>query len=93
MRQALFCGLLPIWLCACEAFPQLDAAITEEAENAEYLRLLPTSQLQTYGDSGHEIASEHSGRQTEWDYDDLAARAQRLRARGDFLRQLARDEG
>lgn len=83
MRQALICGMLLTWLCACETFPQLDAVITDEAKNADYPKLIPSGELRTSGDSG---------RLTEQNDDDLEARAQRLRERGDTLRKLIRED-
>ncbi len=80
MRQALICGLLTIWLCSCETFPQLDAMITEELENADYPKLLPSSQLKAM-DSGDRL--------TELNQDDLVARAERLQKRGEALRNQA----
>ena len=92
MRQALFCGLLPIWLCACEAFPQLDAVITDEARNADYPKLVPASQLQAYGNGGREFSSRSISQRAESIEDDLVERARRLRQRGDALRQLILDD-
>ena len=79
MRQALVLGFFAIGLCACESFPQLDAVITEEAKNADYPELLPSSQLK-------ELESEKrlSGPEAEI----LAERAERLHRRANALRNL-----
>ncbi len=82
MRQSLSFGLLAIWLCGCETFPQLDAMITEDAEKFGYPRLLPLAQQRALG------ASERpSNVISKQEFDELAARAQRLRERGNILRQ------
>ena len=79
MRQALILGFFAIGLCACESFPQLDAVITEEAKNADYPELLPSSQLKVL---------ESEERLSEPDAEVLTERAKRLRRRANALRNL-----
>jgi len=80
MRQALICALIPIWLCACDQFPQLDAAITDEGRNTDYPKLVPATHLQAEVD---ELRS------TEPEEDILMERVRRLRERGKTLEEMA----
>ncbi len=80
MRQALICVLLPIWLCACDQFPQLDAAITDEGRKKDYPKLVPSTHLR---------AAMDGLRPTEPEDDILMERVQRLRERGKTLEEMA----
>ena len=83
MRQTLIYGLLTIWLCGCATFPQLDAMITEDAENSSYPKLLPPVQVKALGlgDRQKEFRQVLGG-------GDLEAQVQRLNNRGTALSDL-----
>lgn len=66
-------------LSACAKFPELDAAISDEAKAADYPNLVPASQIAKRRTDGRLKADEGA---------QLLARAERLRKRGEILRGL-----
>lgn len=70
-------------LTACADFPDLDAAISDDARNADYPALVPAEGILARGEAG--TLTESSGPA-------LQARAANLRARAALLRGIAIDE-
>ena len=70
---------LMTFLGACTQFPELDAAISDEAKAADYPRLVPAKSIR---------ANTPKDRLKPNDGPDLLARAERLRKRGEILRGL-----
>ena len=68
---ALFAG--------CTQFPELDAAVSEEAKAADYLDLVPSEQL---------LNRQHESRLSATTGNSLLARAERLQARARILRSI-----
>lgn len=84
MRRPLCLTLFAaIALAACTDFPQLDAAISEEAKRAEYPVLVPVAGL---------LVKREEGRITEATGLQLQSRAANLRARANLLRGQPIDE-
>ncbi len=79
MRSAVCALVFLTFLGACTDFPQLDAAISEDAKNAAYPNLVPADEL---------LAKRQDSRITPQTGPDLIARADRLRARAGLIRGI-----
>lgn len=79
MRSAVCALVFLTFLGACTDFPQLDAAVSEDAKNAAYPNLVPADTL---------LEKRQGGRITPQTGPDLIARADRLRARASLIRGI-----
>ncbi len=79
MRQSavLLAAILP--LAACASFPELEAAITEEAKRADYPTLIQVDPL---------VEEQKRGKLSETDGEILLQRAANLRRRASLLRGI-----
>lgn len=82
-RAPLIAIVAALALPACSQFPQLDAAVSEQARRADYPELIP---------AGDVLGRRSEGRLTDRDADSLIARAANLRARAALLRGAPIDE-
>lgn len=79
MRQFLGILMVVAALGACTKFPELDAAVSDEAKAADYPKLIPAAQIEQ---------NQPKGRLSDTEGEALLARAARLRQRGAILRGL-----
>jgi len=79
MQRVLYTLVFAVLFTGCTQFPELDAAVSEEAKNADYLDLVPSEQL---------LNRKHDSRLSEATGDALLARAERLKARARILRNI-----
>jgi len=79
MRKIIGSVVIMTVLAACTDFPQLDAAISEDAKAAAYPALVPADSL---------LAKREGDRITAQTGPELLARAARLRARAKLIRGI-----
>lgn len=77
LRLLTFSAAISLSLCGCAQFPDLDAAISDQARRADYPALVPAEEL---------TARVDEPRIDENAADTLSARVARLRARAQSLR-------